>query len=169
MKKPRFYSYTAISLILAALTALLIQNLPDYGGLAAGITAIASFGFYELSEKHANRTGKDRNMKTTLSVSRPVYEVIILAGALLSNIVPAYTAIFVISTVLLSQLIEEKTISQLRKNLKPRFNQRTRIELTALALFLSFFNQFYLLYGMLIVGILALYNIFDMIYRSTRN
>jgi hypothetical protein len=168
VKNRRFYSYIALSILLAAATAVLIQNLSFHTGLIAGITAFASLGFYELSEKQANRTGKNQKIKISLSLSKPFYEILILCGVSVANIIPAYLAVSVISAVMLSQLLRETTINQLRKNIPPRFGQRIRVLLTALTISLSVFNPFYLFYGMWLIGGLAAYDLLDIIYRSLR-
>lgn len=169
MKNQRFYGYTALSLVFAIGTVLAIHNLSIHSGIVAGVAALASIGFYELAEKQANRTGKDKRTKITLSISQPAYEILILGAVLATNIVPVYLAISVISAVLLSQLVEEKIINKLRQSIQPRFGQRTRVGVTVLTLFLSALNQLYIFYGMWIVGIIAIYDLSDIIYRSIRN
>lgn len=174
MRNQRFYGYTALSLILAVLTAVLIHNLSDYLGMAAGITAIGALGSYELAERKSSRTGKDRYMKITSLFTKPFYEIIILVPILVklisldtSNISFQYLGFSVIGVVLLTQLIEEKMINRLRKSVKPRLGQKIRIGTVVLTLFLSSLNQFYIFYGMWIVGLTAAYDLLDTIYRST--
>lgn len=175
MRNQRFYGYTALSIVSAVLTAVLIQNLSGYLGVVAGLTALGALGFYELAERKASRTGKDRNMKITSSLTQPLYELVILVPLLvklvnldLSNPMFQYLGFSVISSVLLIQLTEEKMINKLRKNLKPKFGQQVRISTIVLTLFLSVLNSFYIFYGMAIVGISTAYDLFDIIYRSTR-
>lgn len=175
MRNRRFYGYTALSLILAVITAVLIQNLSNYLGLAAGITAIGALGFYELSERKASRTGKDRNMKIASLFTKPFYEIIILVSIMVSlisldtsNLSFQYLGLSVIGAVLLTQLIEEKMINRLRTSVKPRLGQKIRVGTIVLTLFLSSLNQFYIFYGMLIVGLTAAYDVLDIIYRSIR-
>lgn len=176
MRNQRFYGYTGLSIILAALTAVITQNLSGYLGFAAGITALGSLGFYEMAERKASRTGKDRKMKVTSSFTKPFYELVILIPLLVtlisldtSNISFPYLGFSVISAVLLAQLVEEKTVNQLRKNVKPQLGQKVRLGAVVLTLFLSTLNPFYVFYGMWIVGLTAAYDLFDIIYRSIQN
>jgi uncharacterized membrane protein len=176
VRSQRFYSYTALSIILAALTAALIHNLSGYLGLVAGTTALGSLGFYELAERKASRTGKDRKMKITDSFTKPFYELLILIPMLvtlisldLSNSSFQYLGFSVLSVVIFSQLVEEKTINRLRKTIRPQLGQKIRIGAIVLTLFLSVMNQFYIFYGLWIIGLTAVYDIFDIIYRSNRD
>lgn len=176
MRNQRFYGYTTLSVILAALTAVLIQNLSGYLGIIAGITALGALGFYELAERKASRTGKDQKMKVTAAFTKPFYELVILVPLLVklisldtSNVSFHYLGFSVIGAVLLTQLIEEKMVNRLRKTVKPQLGQKIRLSTVVLTLFLSTLNPFYIFYGMWIVGLTAAYDLFDIIYRSTRN
>lgn len=176
MRNQQFYGYTVLSLISAVLTAILIQNLSGYLGVAAGITALGALTFYELAERKASRTGKTGKMKVTSSFIGPFYELIILVPLLVklisldtSNISFHFLGFSVLGSVLLAQLVEEKLLNKLRKTVKPQLGQQIRIGTIILALFLSSFNPFYIFYGMCIVGLTASYDLFDVIYRSTRN
>ena len=172
MRNQRFYGYIALTILSAALTAFLVQNLSGYLGIAAGITALGSFVFYELAERKVSRTGKDRKMKITSSFTEPFYEILILAPILVnlisldsSNISFQYLAFSVLGVVLLAQLVEEKMINRLKKSVKPSLGQKIRLSTTVMTLFLSALNPFYIFYGMLIVGLTAAYDLFDIIYR----
>jgi len=171
-----FYGYTALSVISAALTAVLIQNLSGYLGLAAGITALGALGLYELAERRASRTGKNPKMKVISSFMKPFYELVILVPLLVtlisldvSNFLFQYLSFSVIGAVLLTQLVKEKMVNRLRKTFKPKLGQKIRLGTVILTLFLSSLNPFYIFYGVWIVGLTAAYDLFDIIYRSTRN
>lgn len=164
----------ALTILSAALTAFLVQNLSTYLGIAAGITALGSLVFYELAERKASRTGKDRKMKIVSSFTEPFYEILILVPVLVnlisldsSSLLFQYLAFSVIGIVILAQLVEEKMINRLKKSVKPKLGQKVRLSTTAMTLFLSALNPFYIFYGMLIVGLTAAYDLFGIIYRLT--
>lgn len=169
MKNQRFYLYAVLSILSSVTTALLLHSLPRYGSITAGLTALAALGFSELAEKQAKRYGKTRNIKASLSIIKPLYEILILIGTLSLSVVTNYLAVFTAATVLFSQLTQEKMVNKLRQTIQPRLGQKLRVGITSLTIFLSSINSYYLFYGMWVVGGMAVYDILYIIYRSIRN
>lgn len=169
MRNPYFYLYTALSLVSAAATFMVSREPASYTGIAAGVAAAASYGFFELAERQASSLGKTRGIKIALSFTKPVYEILVLSAALLSGIVPQYLAVSVIGIVLLTQLFQEKMLARLQQNLDPRIGQPARIGAVVLTFLLSTLNQFYIFYGMWIIGVMAAYDLADILYRSIQN
>lgn len=173
MRNNRFYTYIVLTLISALISAALAQNLSGVTGLIAGFTTLTAVGFFEIAERKANRTGKNIEMKVISSITEPLYELIILIPVVVSlisldstNLYFQYLGISVLGLVIFNQLIKEKLINELRKTLKPKFGQYVRVSTLGLTLFLTFLNPFYVFYGIWIIGVISVYDLLEMVYRS---
>ena len=175
MRNQRFYIYTVFSVLTAFLSGILISDFLISSRIGSLMAVIVSFILYELAERTASRSSKDKFMKATLASVKPFYELVILIPVIVtlisidtSSLLFQYLGISTVGAILLSQIVEEKTVNKMRRTVRPRLGQKVRMGTIIITLIFSVSNDFYIFYGILLLFLSALYDLVYMLAGSVQ-
>ncbi len=97
----------------------------------------------------------------------PIYESILIFGAVLSPIIPPYLKALSIAAVLMTYTVRNGFIKELRETVQPVIGHEARLVMLSIGFILYSVNVYFLFYGLAALTAASLYDIVSMTYRKT--
>jgi hypothetical protein len=162
--KEKYFVWTTSSILAMVLggIGLAIENTLI---IAAGIAG--AHLLHLQSVKAARLKGKTRNSKTIYGLTDSLTEILGISAAYFFT--PAWATIFTLASVGHREIFKTEINNRIQSTNSDLLGRTERILVLCLAFAASYFNNYALLYGVLLVGVMALVETFRQVFLIAKN
>lgn len=163
MKSRDFYLGLAATVVLSVSAVLTVLSSIEFKAFIAAAELFAAYIILEKSKAGSRKTGRTDAMKISVSSTEILYELIALAGVMLVATVPKPLAVAVLGLVAFTELVQRDVVRKLKSSYRLDIGRNGRIGVLAASLIASGFNDYYIFYGVIVVGAVTLYDLLKMV------
>ncbi|MFT4892804.1 MAG: hypothetical protein ACI8Z7_000592 [Candidatus Nanohaloarchaea archaeon] len=156
---PKITILGGLTFILSALPVLIVQTGSIYTGLASGISVLAFLGCMKLLDRKILEESSGRKTKAFQDLIKNLSIFLIIGSAGLTEIVPSWLAVLTVGLLGATKVFQLQMSRRYRKSFRQTIGEDYWIAVTALVFLGSYFNSYFLFYGLIVLCLVIGYDL----------
>jgi len=165
---PKILIHQVLTVVLAAIPTLALYLDASYGGLVAGLSVLAFLGSQKLLDRRILEASAGRKTKAFQDLTETVSVFLIIGATGLSEIVPVWLAVMTLGLLGSVKVYRLQMNKRYRKNFSLNIGESYWIGLVALIFLGSYLNKYFMFYGLVVLCLVLVYDLFSLIKKIER-